>query len=198
MRVYGTLRAYDSRFSENATYTGSGGVQSSGGGIFVRVDAVAVIERGSVVANQTGRGGGIYNAGYLELRDTTAADNQTNGAGAGIYNVGIAVLNHVTVAVNSGSGSDGPRAAGGGGLYTAGEGATSIVYTIVSQNDAVADPAEQDCLTESTGVLLSLGGNLVDENSEECRITGATERDVCGESALLRLDLVRGAHPPLA
>jgi hypothetical protein len=78
-------------------------------------------------------GGGIYNAGFLQLDRSIVRDNRVNGReshcdedydspesirGGGIYNVGTLFLNQTSIDANSALGS---YAILGGGLYNAGE-----------------------------------------------------------------------------
>jgi CSLREA domain-containing protein len=77
----------------------------------VQVDISGVtIRGGNPGTTATSRGGGVFNAGALSVRDVTVSDNQSVADGGGIENIGSITLSNVTVARNTAS----PAGVGGG------------------------------------------------------------------------------------
>ena len=72
--------------------------------------------------NNTGHGGGVYNAGTLHLKDVTVSGNFAEGNGGGIYNGGSLVLEDVTITDNRGR-NDANR---GIGVYVADNAALNL------------------------------------------------------------------------
>ncbi len=91
---------------------------SDGGGLWVRPDADVTLERLIVSANQSERGGGIYNEGLLELNDVRMTVNLA-GLGGGVFNAGELTLEGARVIQNTASGN-GVSTGLGGGIYNAG------------------------------------------------------------------------------
>jgi hypothetical protein len=77
-------------------------------------------------------GGGVFNAGTLEVADSTIRDNSVSGflsAGGGIYNSGTLTVTNSTLSGNSAGGN------GGGGIYNSG-GTLTLTNSTLSGNSA--------------------------------------------------------------
>jgi hypothetical protein len=124
------------------------GASHGGGGIWNAPDAVMTVERCTISANRCNfLGGGIYNAGSLQIVNSTISGNRTVSAdGGGILNSGVCVAIHTTVAFN--------RAPGGGGI--ANRGLMSLGNSIISNNTA-----DSDNTADLKGDFISRGYNLV-------------------------------------
>jgi hypothetical protein len=107
------------------------GASRGGGGIWNGPDAVMTIERCTISANRCNfLGGGIYNAGSLQIVNSTISGNRSVSAdGGGILNSGVCVAIHSTVAFN--------RARAGGGI--ANRGLMSLGNSIISNNSTDAE-----------------------------------------------------------
>jgi hypothetical protein len=106
------------------------GTMGIGGGVFIYGNAKLVISDSTITGNSTsndktygdfynGMGGGIYNAGTLNITDVTISNNTSQNNGGGLYNAkgGHANLSGAVIENNhskSGGGTD-----GGGGIYSA-------------------------------------------------------------------------------
>ncbi len=111
----------------NIVTAGLATFETTGGGLYVGINATAVVTNSSIVQNSAPAGGGINNAGRLEIRDTLIDDNKTNKPlnGGAINNAGgYLVIGNSTITNNSSKQS-------GGALYSAnlGENIGSIVVT---------------------------------------------------------------------
>lgn len=77
--------------------------QDDGFVIKIEEGATLTIEGGTITGgNNTGNGGGIYNAGTLNLIGTTVTGNFTAGNGGGIYNTGTLAIDGATITDNQG------------------------------------------------------------------------------------------------
>ncbi len=142
----GTLTISGSTFTANAANGGSGGVSGFGGwggtGGSRGLSGIGIIAQGSQGSNgpgapsgnggtgADGQGGAIYNAGTLQLLNTTFSSNvATGGAGGPVDAPG-------TGAPGGNSGSGGPAGNGaGGGLYDAGT--TTFSAVTFTSNSAI-------------------------------------------------------------
>ena len=136
----GTLNLTDVRITGSSSTLG-GGISNSSLGT---VTALGVTIDGNSAVSQ---GGGIHNAGTLNLTNVTISGNSSAG-GSGILNKGSATLTNVTITGNTASSSF-----GGGILVQAGS--ATLLNTIVSGN--IATKVEDDV----SGTVTSLGNNLI-------------------------------------
>jgi hypothetical protein len=131
-------------------YAGSG----NGGGIYNAgsLDLTNSTVSASVAEPGTGEGGGIYNGGTLYLTDSTVSGN-TAVYGGGIYNNGTANLSNSTVSDNSAE-----FGGGGGGVYN---------------NGGVVDVADST-VSDNTSPYEVLGGGGLDNSSGTMTVTAST------------------------
>ena len=127
----GVFELADSRVSGNGA-----------GGIFAAVSKLVV--RRSLIAGNVG--GGINNAGIVELFNSTVSGNVIDGDGGGIGSSGLVLLFNSTITDNHATGT-------GGGIFNSCCPAT-IQNSIVAGNTASTSP-------DVSGDFDSLGGNLV-------------------------------------
>ena len=84
-----------------------GQAQEDGFVIKVEEGATLTIKGGTITGgNNTGNGGGIYNAGTLNIIGTTITGNFTAGHGGGIYNAGTLTIDGATITDNQGKNED--------------------------------------------------------------------------------------------
>jgi hypothetical protein len=112
------------------------GVTVSGGGsseVFAIETNVSASITGLTISdgNATGNGGGLYNAGTLDLIDCTISGNIASGTGGGMFDSGSgnATLTDSTIDGNTSQGSY-----GGGGIYS--NGTISLTGCTISGNDS--------------------------------------------------------------
>jgi Ca2+-binding RTX toxin-like protein len=111
-------------------------------------------------------GGGIVNlgTGILTINNSTIAGNVASSSaaqGAGLYSIGTASLTNVTIAENEAGGQ-------GGGLAVAG-GTTSLLNTLIGDNNSVTTTANDVFESTNNAMLIVTRGNNLVENR-----TGAT------------------------
>jgi hypothetical protein len=84
--VTGEFTCFDCTISGNSTpISGGGGVQHSGGGVFLDgPEAGAWLYGTTISANSATRGGGIAGGGYLECQNCTISGNTANVGGGGL------------------------------------------------------------------------------------------------------------------
>lgn len=119
---------------EDVTIRGGLGTSSDwGGGILTDNGSTLNMSRVVVTGNSTGSGAGIYNYGTLVATDTVISNNTGIDWGGGLFNDGGNVtLNRVTISSNT-------AAKDGGGIYSAGSGASmSLTNVTLSGNVATA------------------------------------------------------------
>jgi hypothetical protein len=152
----------------------------SGGGIFVDRGATLTLTKAQVVGNVAnaasaandsstsvlGTGGGIYNAGTLNLIADIIRYNTANtgsavggnsgdvdGSGGGIYNAGTLTVSDSLIASNTANTGASSSLSGGegGGIYTSGT--LTLTHTTVASNTAAAGPvtAAQFGASDGTG-----------------------------------------------
>lgn len=125
----GTVSALDEVIVSNNTSS-----TDSGGGVCVLGGGTLSANKSQIIGNNApggGPGGGIFNSGSnLLVTNTIVSGN----AGGGIVNDGTASLINVTLAGNNAGGNDGK----GGGLFTAGNGDTTVTNTVIFGNDATS------------------------------------------------------------
>ncbi len=136
-----TLR--NSVIANNAATTGGGGAyvssgasllatrssfnnkspSGSGAGVWNDVGASTSISESAVISNTAQNGGGIANASFITLTNSTVGGNTASQKGGGIFNSASVSLNNVTISGNTGT-------TGGNGLSSTG--------TVVMQNTILA------------------------------------------------------------
>ncbi len=118
----GSLKVLNSTISANRVPEGSGGgVTATGGGIFIYRSGTAEISASTVTGNKATRGGGIYNAGTLFLKNSTVSGNTAQTHGGGIANIGTTLISFSTITGNeaalAGPGLPQEEDRVGGGIY---------------------------------------------------------------------------------
>lgn len=165
----GELLLFDSSVKDNMTAGSSG----HGGAILNRPTGSVSISNSTISGNycsSDGYIGGIDNDGFLEITDSTVANNKTDGEGAGgIGNSGTLALRSVTLSGNSAA-----RNAAGG---IENKGTLIIGNTILTQNISSSNP---DC--SNSGTLASLGHNLITDPGS-CAAALVTS-DLSGDAGL--------------
>jgi predicted outer membrane repeat protein len=148
------------------------GSASDGGGIYVDAHGTLNLDRCTVAHNTAStNGGGIYNNGYLWIKDSTLYDNAAQNGG-GIYNpapFGSVVLVNSTIAANSASTQ-------GGGIDSSS--AVVLRSDIVAGNDAPSAPDIANPLVISFS-LTSYGNNLIGDGTGT-NFTGSLPSDHVG------------------
>ena len=109
IRNAGTLYLAQSRVDHNyitSTTPCGGGVQSGGGGINNLLDAQLYINQTSIDSNDALYGGGIYNGGFLQIKNSTISGNRVLLHGGGILNLssGTARISFTTITNNEAGG----------------------------------------------------------------------------------------------
>ena len=159
-------------------------------------------------AGDGGHGAGVYNANTLGLNNSTVSGNITGdggasmggpgdgGDGGGMYNAGTLIVDNGTISGNiaghggnviyQGSAGDGGD---GGGMYNAGtlttdNGAIAIAVTIEVRNTILAGNSSAHAGPDCSGILTSVGYNLVQAVSG-CTIAGNTTGNIVGMDPLL-------------
>jgi predicted outer membrane repeat protein len=164
------------------------GIANSGG--TVSIVKSAIVEN---VAVALGVGAGLYNAqGTMTVQDSTVAGNSAGTSGGGIYNAGVLQLEGVTVARNDSQNNISPGGAsglrefpngcrvddnlegcitGGGGIWIEGAGTVQSVRSVIGSNTLSFDDSRQfgpDC----RGALTS-GGYTALGDSTDCSLVRA-------------------------
>ena len=86
----------------NSTVSGNT-AQQFAGGIYNDLGGIATLTNSTVSGNSAPTGGGIFNAGTLNLTSVTVAFNSATSSGGGVHNQEIANLSNTIVAKNTGS-----------------------------------------------------------------------------------------------
>jgi CSLREA domain-containing protein len=174
-----------------------GGIDNQGTGV--------VNVTNSVLSNCTASslGGGIYNAGTLNISNSTLSRNHAgmtgSGAGGGIYNAGILNITNSTLTANT------TDTAGGGGIYNGG-GTANITNCTLTNNTADSGPGGGIhspsgsvqirntiiALNTSTGgfgispdvsgAMTSFGHNLIGLNLGSSGLTNGVNGDIVGNT----------------
>ncbi len=143
----GTLSIIDSQISDNATSTAGGGIHAGGNTTLQRV---VLNSNGS-----SGDGGGIYRgtaaSGSLSMTNVTVSGNTASASGGGIWSGAATSISNTTFTQNS--------ASNGGGLFQEGTGAVNVFNTLIAENSVT------DSGPDVSGSFLSMGGNLVGDQS---------------------------------
>ncbi|MEI6653274.1 MAG: choice-of-anchor D domain-containing protein [Verrucomicrobiota bacterium] len=134
----------------------SGGLQVGDGGGILNAGTLN-LNRSTVTGNHAtggGSGGGIYNASgaILTTTNSTIANNSAANGG-GIYSAGGSTLTQTTVTGNAGT-------SGGGGMSFI-SGTATLRNSLIAQNTAPSGPDIQ----RVSGTLSSVGANLIGDNS---------------------------------
>jgi CSLREA domain-containing protein len=156
LNLSGSVTIRNTTVSGNAATAGD---FSRGGGLYVRGDVRLI---GSTVEENSARmeGGGIANAGTLDILNSTISGNSVSGSlslplqGGGIHNSETLRLSFVTIAGNTTANTAGD--ARGAGLHTSSSTIT-LKATILSGNSG---GEWGDCFTEQAVQLQSQGYNL--------------------------------------
>ena len=146
----------------------SNNIVDGGGGIF---NIGTLVVRNSAIVFNGGAasgGGGIVNVGlgFVEIVNSTIAQNRTSGGGAGVFNADdghVSIINS-TIRENFGD--------GGGGILN------ELGSILLVQNTIIAGNTSDDCL----GVIWSLGNNVIGDPTG-CDIA-LQESDLTGDPGL--------------
>jgi predicted outer membrane repeat protein len=107
----------------------------------------------------SGDGGGIYNAGNLDLIGCTLSDNTASGNGGGIYTSQILFFNQSTLSGN--------QALSGGGIYSSGGSSVTAGDCTLSGNTTLPGGSGGGIYTEAASSTTidhcTLSGNMADE-----------------------------------
>lgn len=160
---------------ENSMVTNNEANGAFGGGILNQPEGRLEIYGSTISNNTSNRCGGIYNFGFMTIRNSTISGNDvwdTSSAGTGgILNVGRANLNNVTIKDNTGRGVERGDA---GGIFTYGSYAIfSFRNTIAAGNRNASFRGIADC----SGTLSSGSYNLV-QDTTGCTIVGDTTGNI--------------------
>jgi hypothetical protein len=210
--VSGTLAIYNSTIARNSASSTDDDSIAEGAGIWnlgsVQLVNSAVVENVSGGPG-VGSGGGIFNHGFLAIKNGTVGGNEAGTSGGGIFNSSTLRLQGVTVARNAalgrGLGPDGqvgpypdgcdttaPQLCitGGGGLWTEPGASTSSARSALAGNSIIEG---RDIGPDCAGVLNSKGHNLL-SNGADCQLKGSNSQDLIGRRA--RLDALEDDGDP--
>ncbi|MBP7689007.1 MAG: hypothetical protein KA765_13905, partial [Thermoflexales bacterium] len=135
------------------------------------------IQNSTVSGNHSADGGGVGNDGTLWLINSTLSGNFADNGGGGLSNVtsnSQAYLNNVTV-VNNLADADANGSGQGGGLWSS-VGALFAVNTLIAQNNSLG-LNKPDC----SGTINSGGYNLI-QSATGCTLSGTLTGNVIGLS----------------
>ena len=180
----GTATIQSSTFRGNSASgtTGAGAGMLNFGTLFMRESTV--MENATLGPSASANGGGISNAGDMELTNVTISGNRAFGHGGGIFQSASGdklKLFNVTMADNE-------ARLVGGGINVMGL-APEPVNTIIAGNRAGS--ASPDC----AGTLASVGHNLI-EDAAGCTIGGVVTGNIIGVTARL-MPLAANGGPTL-
>jgi len=160
-------------------------VAYAGGGLSAD-EAEVTLNNCTVVDNHgtgTYGGAGIFaNDTIMTITNSTITGNVTNNFGGGIlaYDDTIVTLIHSTVSGNTANQDHAEQSeGGGGGIYNDGA-EIRLRNTIVAGNTDLTDPSEHAQWPDVYGVVTSLGGNLIGDDTGS---TGWLPGDMVGTSA---------------
>ncbi|HQA29740.1 MAG TPA: choice-of-anchor Q domain-containing protein, partial [Brevefilum fermentans] len=160
-------------------------VSYAGGGIEVD-DAEVNMENCTVTGNKgTGTlgGAGVFvEFGTLNATNSTITGNITNNYGGGLlaYNGSNVSLIHSTISGNIANHNWETEAWGGGaGIYNT-DSTVTLQNSIVAGNTDLTEPSEHDKWPDARGVMTSLGGNLIGDDTGS---TGWLPSDMVGTAA---------------
>lgn len=146
----GTLSVTNSTFADNTGDT-------FGGAIFNGTSGMVTVTKSTFSNNGAsgGSGGGIANAGTLNVTNSTF-DSNTGTLGGGIANNGTLNVTNTTFSGNGAS-----TGSGGGGIYTS----NAPISTTTLKNSILANSTNGNCATDSGSTLTADSHNLADDNT---------------------------------
>lgn len=139
VRNWGLLTLIDVVISGNSLPDGAGGMTAQGGGILNAGNLE--MKRVAVINNTAGRGGGIsnINSGRVEMTNSTISGNYSDGQGGGIRNIleGRVFINHSTIVNNEINGPDSGSEPDryGAGIYNSVAARVDIGNSILADNN---------------------------------------------------------------
>jgi hypothetical protein len=178
----------------NSTVTGNS--SPLGGGIACTGTAHCFIISSTVSGNTaevkssstSADGGGIWNSGSLDLRNSTISGNKATGSGGGIVNISNTTVNNTTIA-NNVADSEGDGIGDGGGVFNGSRASFVLRNTILAGN---LDQSPATKLPDCAGALdiagLFDGYNLIQSTSGCTLIAAGTIgffTNIRGKSPLL-------------
>jgi CSLREA domain-containing protein len=148
---------------DNEAWTSGGAVMNTASGSLVIEDSLiagnSVSYTARLVAGTiSGRGGGIYNAGELEVRDTTLSGNSSELYGGGLYNDGSAEVTGVTFSGNE-------AADFGAAVFNTEDGIISIANSTISGNTAQLDGGGLHNFGQARFAFTTITGNVAESGS---------------------------------
>jgi hypothetical protein len=171
----GTLTLFDSTVSNNeSNLYGAGIFNTEFGQATIEFSAISENIAGAGISNT--RGGGIYNAGILTLRQSNVSNNRATLEGAGIYNT---LLGQMTIESSLITGNIANTAAAGfargGGIFTGGN--LEIRLATISNNQARSIIGNQQRafgggIDNGVTGMLSIIDSTIAGNTAFCQQTG--------------------------
>ena len=145
----------------------SSGVNWTGGGLSISPGASVSIWGSTFSGNEGQIGGSIYNAGYMELSNSTLSGNISRSSGGGIFQIGADSESHVrfTTITENQCNKAGSLFTNQGGGISVQSGWMDIGSSIIAKNADTrgwGDPLfSPDCGTNSPSGIFSWGYNLL-------------------------------------
>ncbi|NQV25154.1 MAG: hypothetical protein HQ518_12390, partial [Rhodopirellula sp.] len=147
---------------------------ADGGGVFHDSTTVLTVSGTTISNNQAANGGGVSNAGPINLTNATISSNIASGNGGGLYNTSTATLLGVTIANNMAAGS------GGGISSNVAGGNASLKNTLVARNTAGtnADVNGTAYLNQGNNLIGDGGSVTVFVNGVNGNLVGTTGAEI--------------------
>lgn len=173
----GTLNLRACTVSNNSAGVG-GGVHSASNAIF------SGIETTFAENTSDADGGAIFNLGKLSLLNCTLSANSAARHGGGIYHAGkVSSVLHATITGNAADTLS--NGVGDGGGIFASTTNLSLGGSIVAENlDNQLVPPQGNQIPDLSGVVISLGANLIGVVNGSSGIVGGTKFDITGSSTV--------------
>ncbi|HEX6189236.1 MAG TPA: choice-of-anchor Q domain-containing protein, partial [Pyrinomonadaceae bacterium] len=132
---------------------------SNGGGLYTAAGATTNLSSSTIAGNSAILGGGIFNAGYTAIYNSTVANNTATGNGGGIYAGGNYTGGNTATVDTSNSTISGNSSGGaGGGIYVNKTG-TIAFYNL--NNTLIATNSASGGGPDVSGEIISYGYNLI-------------------------------------
>ncbi len=134
----GAVYSANSALTLGDTRVNSNSSDGYGGGVYAAGSMVEIVDSNVTYNTSDDSGAGIAAANSgLKIQRTTVAGNESLGSGGGIYAYGDPAVGSAPVDIIDSSFSANYARSDGGGAYLAASGATTVVRTTLSGNDAV-------------------------------------------------------------
>ncbi|MEJ8568681.1 InlB B-repeat-containing protein [Elongatibacter sediminis] len=160
IEVRGSLDLVDSEVRANA-------VDGSGAGLLIEGDAASVYLLRTLISNNHAsvNGGGIHTSGgSLLIANSSIQKNRSDEAGGGLSltTSGATTINNSTITDNV-SAADG-NGGSGGGIHLAGLAYVRMRNSILSGNDRLDWPSQDEC--DTTSLLETIGPNVIGDDPD--------------------------------